>query len=57
VEDFFEEIFTQELEDWCSDESQWPEKRDFQTFQAWFEVTGQSTVSDLGTGPIRIEDL
>jgi len=57
LHDFFETIFTQELESWWTDESQWPEKRDFATFQQWFEVTGHSMVMDLGIGPIRMEQL
>ena len=57
LEEFFETIFTRELETWWTDESRWPEKRDFVTFQQWFEVTGHSMVMDLGTGPIRIEQL
>lgn len=57
LEDFFETIFNQELEDWCTDESQWPQTRDFATFQKWFEITADSMVIDLGRGPIRIEQL
>jgi len=54
--DFFVEVFEHELEDWCTDEALWPAQRDFETFQAWFEVTGQSIVLDLGRGAIRGEE-
>jgi hypothetical protein len=54
--DCFVEIFEHELEDWCTDEALWPARRDFATFQAWFEVTGQSIVLDLGRGAIRGEE-
>ena len=57
LEDFYEAILTQELEDWWTDETEWPQRRDFATFLAWFEVTGDSMVTDLGRGPIRIENL
>ncbi len=57
LEQFFETIFTRELKDWWEDESDWPTSRDFATFQAWFDVTGDSTVVDLGRGQIRIEQL
>jgi hypothetical protein len=37
------------------DEALWPKKRDFATFQQWFDVTGESIVVDLASGPIRHE--
>lgn len=57
IEPYFEQIFDQELEDWCTDESRWPKKRDLATFLVWFEVKADSIVTDLGSGPIRIEEL
>jgi hypothetical protein len=42
LKDFYDAIFTQELEDWWADETQWPQRRDFATFHAWFTVTGDS---------------
>jgi hypothetical protein len=57
LEEYYGQIFTQELEAWWTDEARWPAKRDLATFQEWFEVTAESIVTDLGTGPIRIEKL
>ena len=56
LEDYFGEIFEEELEAWCLDESQWPQLRDFKTFQKWFEVSGQSLITDLGDEPIYAEE-
>ena len=55
--DFFIEIFEAELEKWCADASLWPAPRDFGTFRAWFEITTQSLVVDLGWDPIKVEKL
>lgn len=57
LRDFFATIFRAELEAWSTDELEWPEHRDFPTFQAWFEVAGESIVVDLSTGPLEVEDL
>ena len=52
----FAEIFTRELEAWSTDRSLWPTRRDFATFQSRFEVTWESIVTDLATGPLRTEE-
>lgn len=41
------EIFERELDDWHTDESAWPEKRDFKTFQEWFSIELHSVVEDV----------
>jgi hypothetical protein len=56
IHDFFEEIFEAELAAWCTDESLWPAKRDLAMFLDWFDVTGQSVITDLGGGPIVAEE-
>ena len=56
LEEYFEEMFELELADWTEDETRWPERRDFETFLEWFDVQGESVVTDLGRGPILIED-
>ncbi len=55
LEDFFAEIFENELLSWCTDEARWPKPRDFALFQAWFDVTAQSIVHDLAPGPVQAE--
>jgi hypothetical protein len=57
LEDFFTEILERELEDWCTDPALWPARRDFATFNAWFEATADSIVLDLAPGRIRTEDF
>ena len=56
LEEYFEEMFELELADWTEDETRWPARRDFETFLEWFDVQGESMVTDLGRGPILIED-
>lgn len=56
LEDFFEEIFDDQLEGWCTDETAWPAVRDLRTFLEWFDVRGMSIVLDLGKGTIVREE-
>ena len=55
--DYFGTIFELELEAWCVDETMWPSVRDMDTFEEWFEVTGESVVIDLATSKLRSEEL
>ncbi len=57
LEEYFEGIFARELEAWSTDEWQWPIRRDLATFREWFDVTAESMVVDLGTGPVRVEEI
>jgi len=47
LEELYEEIFENELYGWHTDESAWPENRDFAMFQEWFEIELNSVVEDL----------
>ncbi|MBF0197438.1 MAG: hypothetical protein HQL32_06995 [Planctomycetes bacterium] len=42
-----EVIFANELYDWSTNEDEWPENRDFETFKKWFGVRFHSIVFDL----------
>ena len=57
LRDHYAEIFESELEAWYLDEEAWPESRTLEMFLDWFEVTGESIITDLGDGPIVFEDL
>ena len=57
IKEHFREIFDAELEEWWTDEADWPMQRDYATFLEWFDITAESIVTDLGRDPIRIEDL
>jgi len=43
----FEQIFQNELNDWHTEEKDWPQKRTFMIFQEWFEYEIHSMVLDL----------
>ena len=47
LEEIYSEVFENELYDWHTDESAWPEKRDLETFRKWFEIELHSVVQDL----------
>jgi len=43
----FDEIFQNELNNWHTDEKDWPTKRTFKNFVEWFDVEIHSVVLDL----------
>lgn len=43
----FDDIFMNELNDWCTDEDRWPQKRTYALFAQWFSVEVHSMVLDL----------
>jgi len=47
LEEVYESIFEAELYGWHDDEAAWPQERDFETFQAWFEIELHAIVEDL----------
>lgn len=52
----FDQIFQNELNDWHTDEKNWPQKRTFKIFQEWFEYRIHYMVLDLGeTDIIKIK--
>ncbi len=40
-------VFENELWGWHTDQSRWPEKRDLETFEAWFSIEVHTLVEDL----------
>ncbi len=50
VEPHYEVIWEEELGAWHRREADWPQWRDFTTFQAWFELELHSLVLDLQGG-------
>jgi len=42
----FKQLFESELEDWFTDESLWPKKRNRKLFDEWFEVKCHSVIID-----------
>ena len=49
----FDAIFQNELNNWHTDEADWPKKRTFKQFQEWFEYSFHSMVLDIEDGPIK----
>jgi len=56
LEWYYEEIFELELDAWHTDEAAWPENRDFDTFQKWFDVRAMSLLIDLDDSPIEVDE-
>lgn len=57
LEDYYEEIFETELAAWWTSENDWPETRTFKMFHEWFEVVGESVVTDLESTLIEVETV
>jgi hypothetical protein len=56
VRPYFKAIFEEELNGWHRRELEWPSRRTYATFLAWFEVEVHSMVLDLpGSWLIRTE--
>jgi hypothetical protein len=47
IDEFWEEIFDEELAAWAEDEATWPSERTREMFDAWFEYEVTSSVYDL----------
>jgi hypothetical protein len=48
----FDDIFVNELNDWCIEEDKWPQHRNYKMFSEWFDVEISSMVIDLEDDPI-----
>jgi hypothetical protein len=48
----YKTLFESELEDWYSDESLWPQKRNMKMFRAWFTVEYHTMIIDTVDGPL-----
>lgn len=56
IELYHEEIFAEELESWCADESKWPKDRSVNTFLEWFSINLSGRVLDAEHEPIEYYD-
>jgi hypothetical protein len=56
LEEYYEAIFAIELEAWSTDEGDWPKDRGLDTFNAWFQVLGESMVIDLAEEAVEVEE-
>ncbi len=48
----YEDIFSNELNDWCTDEKSWPKNRTFKMFSDWFDIEISSMILDLEDDPV-----
>jgi hypothetical protein len=55
--DVAEQIFEMELKAWYLDRDRWPKTRDIETFERWFDVSGESLVVDLATTALEVEEM
>jgi len=47
-------IFEIELNNYCTDESLWPQKRTYDVFKKWFNIAFSDEIIDLENGPIEM---
>ncbi len=48
----FDKIFMMELDSWCSNKKEWPQKRNYKMFNLWFQVRISDMIFDLEKAPI-----
>jgi hypothetical protein len=48
----FDKFFMMELDEWCSDKKEWPQKRNYKMFKQWFQVDVSTMLYDLEKKPI-----
>ena len=52
LEEIYAEVFERELDGWHTDETAWPQNRDFAMFKEWFDIELHSVVEDLSAEEI-----
>jgi hypothetical protein len=57
ISENYETLFENELEGWNTDESSWPQTRDYKTFNEWFDVECHSLILDLVGDEIVDDEL
>ena len=57
INELYEDIFTEMLFGWCTEESWWPQDITKEMFWEWFEVDLHSMVIDPYADPIKKESL
>lgn len=55
VQQHWDDIFINELNDWHTDSARWPHERTYRMFREWFDIEIHSTVLDLEEFPITKE--
>jgi len=57
IRENYEALFEGELEGWYTDETLWPQNRDYKTFREWFEVECHSVILDTVGGEIYDDEI
>jgi len=57
LEELYPTIFENELRSWHLDEKAWPQGRDFEMFQRWFDTGLHSVVEDLCNYEVVDDDI
>jgi hypothetical protein len=48
----FDKFFMMELDEWCADKKDWPQKRNYKMFKQWFQVDVSTMIYDLEKIPV-----
>lgn len=48
----FDKFFMLELDEWCANKKDWPQKRNYKMFKQWFQVQTSDLIYDLEKKPI-----
>jgi hypothetical protein len=56
IKEYYSVFFENELEGWVTDEDLWPQNRDLETFNRWFDVDFCSIVRDLSDERLEREE-
>jgi hypothetical protein len=56
IKEHYEYIFEDKLYSWITDESTWPEHRDYKLFNEWFDTEFHSMVVDMEDDSYMIEE-
>ena len=48
----FDKFFMMELDEWCENKKEWPQKRNYKMFKQWFQVDVSTMIYDLEKQPV-----
>jgi len=48
----FDKFFMMELDEWCANKKEWPQKRNYKMFKLWFKVETSEMIYDLEKKPV-----
>jgi hypothetical protein len=57
IKETYKQIFEGELESWMADRDVWPKKRDYKTFNKWFDVLCSDMTWDYGDRDVEHEEF